>query len=205
MKKLLFSFLVLGITSVLAIGATTAYFSDTEISAGNTFVAGTLDLKVDDKESATEVVHVVKSNLKPSEPWTTQLGQQWVVKNAGTIPGTVSFTIKNVRDYENGCSEPEIEAGDTTCGTESNQGELGTGLLTHIAWKLNQVPWGELMPSFNSLRDAENQKVSGTLFDLAPGESKNAYLQIYWDISTRDNLGQGDQVEFDVEFTLTQK
>jgi len=47
MKKILLSLLTVALVSAAAVGATRAYFSDTETSEGNTFVAGALDLKVD--------------------------------------------------------------------------------------------------------------------------------------------------------------
>ncbi len=46
-KKIVVSLAVIGVVAVIAIGATIAYFSDTETSANNMFVAGTIDLKVD--------------------------------------------------------------------------------------------------------------------------------------------------------------
>ncbi|MFA4871593.1 MAG: TasA family protein [Patescibacteria group bacterium] len=47
MKKVLLSLAVIAFVAAVAIGATTAYFSDTETSTGNTFTAGAIDLKVD--------------------------------------------------------------------------------------------------------------------------------------------------------------
>lgn len=46
-KKIIVSLAVIGVVAVVAIGATVAYFSDTQKSTGNMFVAGTIDLKVD--------------------------------------------------------------------------------------------------------------------------------------------------------------
>jgi predicted ribosomally synthesized peptide with SipW-like signal peptide len=46
-KKIIVSLSVIGAVAVIAIGGTIAYFSDTETSSGNTFVAGAFDLKVD--------------------------------------------------------------------------------------------------------------------------------------------------------------
>ena len=45
MKKILISVSVIAAAAAVVIGATTAYFSDTETSTGNTFTAGTLDLE----------------------------------------------------------------------------------------------------------------------------------------------------------------
>jgi predicted ribosomally synthesized peptide with SipW-like signal peptide len=47
MKKTIISLSIIGIVAAIAIGATVAYFNDTETSAGNILVAGTMDLKVD--------------------------------------------------------------------------------------------------------------------------------------------------------------
>lgn len=47
MKKILISLAIIAITVAISIGATVAYFDDTEISSGNTFAAGNLDLQID--------------------------------------------------------------------------------------------------------------------------------------------------------------
>ncbi len=50
-KKLIISLSIIGAVAAIATGVTIALFSDTETSAGNIFVAGTMDLKVDHKYS----------------------------------------------------------------------------------------------------------------------------------------------------------
>src|SRR3989338_10119894 len=47
MKRILLSLLIIGLVSGVGFAATQAFFSDTEVSANNTFTAGELDLKVD--------------------------------------------------------------------------------------------------------------------------------------------------------------
>jgi len=47
MKRILISLSIIGVVAAVATGVTIALFSDTETSAGNIFVAGTMDLKVD--------------------------------------------------------------------------------------------------------------------------------------------------------------
>ena len=46
-KRILISLSVIGAVAAIAVGGTIAYFSSTQTSTGNTFTAGTLDLKVD--------------------------------------------------------------------------------------------------------------------------------------------------------------
>ena len=50
MKKILFSLGTMIAVAVMAVGSTGAFLSDTELSTGNVFAAGAIDLKID-KES----------------------------------------------------------------------------------------------------------------------------------------------------------
>lgn len=47
MKRILISVSVIAVAAAVVIGATTAFFSDTETSVGNTFTAGAIDLTID--------------------------------------------------------------------------------------------------------------------------------------------------------------
>ncbi|MCK5044635.1 SipW-dependent-type signal peptide-containing protein [Candidatus Parcubacteria bacterium] len=47
MKKILISLAIIAAIAGVVVTATTAYFSDTETSTGNTFTAGSIDLKID--------------------------------------------------------------------------------------------------------------------------------------------------------------
>lgn len=46
MKKIFFSSLVIGVSAIIIVGGTIAYFSDTAMSEGNTFSTGNADLKI---------------------------------------------------------------------------------------------------------------------------------------------------------------
>lgn len=200
MKKILFSLVMVLALGFIVSRATAAWFSDMETSTGNTITAGTLDLKVGGQDDPT-VAHITLTNIKPADPWTTQRGQGFHLTNAGTVAGSVTATVKNLVDNENGCIEPETSAGDVTCG--ATQGEL-SGLLIHTQWLLNQAPWGAIAPGFASLQASAGVPVTGANFHLNPGESKDVYFQLYWDTSANDNLAQSDGVAYDVEFVLNQ-
>lgn len=47
MKKIIISLAMIAAVGAVVVGATTAFFSDTETSVGNTFTAGTIDISVD--------------------------------------------------------------------------------------------------------------------------------------------------------------
>ncbi len=209
MKKIILSLAIVGIVGAVAIGGTIAYFSDTETSTGNTFTAGTLDLKTYTNDWANPIyvdspltVHITRGDLKPYAAWSHNYGGQWVLKNTGSIPGTFSMKIVNVKNYENGCLDMETDAGDVTCVAGTDQGELGN--LLWVKWSRNQIPWGGWGTKMTPLNSAEGVVVTGDV--LNPGETRNVLLDIEWDThaGTQDNLGQGDSIEFDIEFRLNQ-
>lgn len=84
MKRLLLSVLTVGAVGAAAVYTTTAFFSDTETSTGNTFVAGAIDLKVDamahyagmycDLETGTWFDEETQSIEPQSSQWPDLLG-----------------------------------------------------------------------------------------------------------------------------------
>lgn len=105
MKKLL----MLGLAAILCIGmigAAFAAFQDTESSTGNTFTAGSLDLKVNGVDA---FVPYSVSNLKPGESRGTDTVS---ITNTGTLPGKLTFKVRNVVTNENDLVEPETTGGD---------------------------------------------------------------------------------------------
>jgi predicted ribosomally synthesized peptide with SipW-like signal peptide len=66
MKKILISLAIIGVVGAIGIGATVAYFSDTETSVGNTFTAGTLVFNIQDPSAAGHQVFNVPM-MKPGD------------------------------------------------------------------------------------------------------------------------------------------
>jgi predicted ribosomally synthesized peptide with SipW-like signal peptide len=112
-RKTLISILMIAAALAMIGGGTFAAFSDTETSVGNTFTAGSLDLKVQNSggawvddpsvESINAAYNELVSNLKPGDSGTITIP----VKNAGSLPGTATFTIADVVDAGNATPEPE--------------------------------------------------------------------------------------------------
>ncbi|GBE58375.1 camelysin metallo-endopeptidase [bacterium BMS3Abin01] len=73
-KRILISVLAVSLLAMLAGAGTYAYFSDSETSSGNSFAAGTLDLKVADND----------------EGYGDGVSQTWVIGNM--VPGVSSVT-----------------------------------------------------------------------------------------------------------------
>jgi len=62
-RKILAAIVVIGLVGFALGWGTYSYFSDTETSSGNTFTAGTLDLKVDGRDGPLGAYFMV-SNVK---------------------------------------------------------------------------------------------------------------------------------------------
>ena len=144
MKRLLKkAFLVAGVTAIAA-GATLAYFSDTETSVGNTFVAGQLDLKISNRSwyhgpndqgvvgtwpredlswSADDLMYedglyhlfFDYEDLKPGD-W----GEDTIDIYIDDNPGWVCMDVEITATPENGQTEPEMMV-DPTDGLDDGE------------------------------------------------------------------------------------
>lgn len=161
-KRVLISLSVIGIVAAIVIGGTISYFSDTETSTGNTFTAGTLDLKVDSAchYNGNTCVNGYWTGASPYPAAGTPCSCTWTLKDLGTgdlffnysdvKPGdygenTISFRVydndahlcayvTNLTNAENGCNEPEGNV-DQSCGVPGvGEGELQDNIYVTI-WK----------------------------------------------------------------------
>lgn len=196
MKKILLSILTIALVSTVAFGATKAWFSDTEASTGNTFTAGTLDLKTNDVDGVSSTYTL--TNMKPGD-WANS--GQVTLKNAGSIPGHAWYEITNVRNYENGVIEPEAQAGDATVGV--TEGELGG--FAKASLQANISPWTRYPVSGSLLPINSASGVRYELEDLDSGETLPLVNYGVWTAGgASDNLAQGDSVVYDIVFHLDQ-
>jgi len=185
MKKILMSVAVIGFVGALAAGATSAYFNDTETSAGNTFTAGTIDLKVNDAVNWSASDPITLDNAKPGDVKTTSLK----VENAGSIDGTATLAVAVVHNYENGVADPESDV-DTTVLTE--EGELCADTNVTVkdgATVLATAP----LSTFTTLN----------LGALAYGKNKT-FTVVYEIPGTVDNRIQSDSCVFTLTAALDQ-
>lgn len=96
MNKLVLSTLTIVAALLLLVGGTGAFFGDTELSSGNTFAAGVIDLKVDN-ESYYNGNKCTDVNQDPQvEDW------QWVGTASYPVPGTPCSTSWGPSDLDNG-------------------------------------------------------------------------------------------------------
>ena len=151
-KKIIISLSVIAAVAAIVIGGTVAFFSDTEISTGNTFTAGSLDLKISNtsyikSHTTGEMV------LNPGTSWdATDLTVEKFFNFTDVKPGDVGedtidlIVIDNpawacakitlTSNMDNTCTEPENEkegkdaAGAPICGSGDPlwNGDLAQGI-----------------------------------------------------------------------------
>ncbi len=144
-RKILMSFGAIVFVTALSLGATGAFFSDVETSSGNTFTAGSIDLKIDNESYVTDLNGRLVAS--PSTSWELNdlTGQLFFnfndVKPGDVGEDTISLHVKDnnawicaatrvTDDNDSTYSEPEL-ADDLTVSTSSpatTDGELAENL-----------------------------------------------------------------------------
>ncbi len=144
MKKIIISLSIIGVVAAVIVGGTVAFFSDTETSTGNTFTAGSIDLKIDNDawfngeqqeqfswelSDLTNQLFFNYTDLKPGD-WEEDTVSIHVIDN----PSWVCVDINLTKDADETCTEPEWED-DEFCGDGDPlwNGELG-GEMEFIFW-----------------------------------------------------------------------
>jgi len=148
MKRIILSVAMIAAVAAVAIGATTAYFSDVETSTGNTFTAGAIDLKMDSQctyngvrsaecgtwgqENGKDIVNETFFNFTDIKPGDE--GENTISLHIDNNPAWACANITITSDEDVTCPEPEV-GDDSTCTpatTASFNGEIGKNLS--LAW-----------------------------------------------------------------------
>jgi len=199
--NLLASMVILIFVSAFLAGAgTLAWFSDTEKSKGNTFTAGSIDLKLDGGDS--NVVKFTVTNMHPgSQPKGT-----FVLSNVGTLTGYLDLENIKVVDYENGRIEPEKEAGDPTGGNPGKgKGELSQVVNVRLFVDYDCDGWISAGDNvfYNGL--VCNLPASFDLNEPIPaGGSINIVAIFDWWSTPMDSQAMTDSMEISITFELGQ-
>lgn len=140
MKKILISISLIAAVAAVVVGATTAFFSDTETSTGNVISAGSLDLKVNEYDTPVPAL-VNISDMKPSFTWWTGPITLTVSNNPGRL---YKHIVNNPNDSiscsTKGITEPEC----TDQGGSWNNGQCVFPSDTRDENYLPKVTWFDL-------------------------------------------------------------
>lgn len=205
MRKILSSLFVLAVVAVAITGGTVSYFSDTETSLDNTFVAGTIDLKV----ANTGYYSNNEGLLNPDTTWTlTDLTDEvffnfddvkpgdWGINTTAlsfsSNPAYLCANITLTESAENTYLEPESEDGDET---EAGQwaGELDQE-LRFFAWLDND---GD-----NVYETDETIIFNGLVSDLPQGDVNAGYTFALADSATNLYGTLGEALAPDVSYHI---
>lgn len=190
MKKILISLAIIGVVGI-AVGLTTAYFSDTETSTGNTFTAGAIDLTIDnhcwyngyecdgeywvgtqepcfctwDLSDLDDHLFFDFDDLKPGD-W----GEDTVSLHVESNEAWACVGFDNLTDLEVDCTEPEDEAeGGEGCGEE---GELAEE-LNFFFWAdvcTDESPYPNARPGDNIYQEGcDHPLMGGPASDVLDG------------------------------------
>lgn len=207
-RRIFLSLMVIAIAAALVAGATIAYFSDVE-SANGTLTAGTLDLRVNDKDG-----NVALFNLDNIYPGYSTSGYI-TLSNVGSLSGILKITSVSVENKENGLTEPEIEAGDKS----DKEGELGDLVKIKLTLQ-NNGPFSLESPEategvdlscgpFGFYYDGTINGLKNLSRDITTLNAKSSVkikYEITWpDGGQNDNKAQGDSCSFTINFSLKQK
>ena len=177
----------IGVASAGAGAGTFALFSDTESSSGNSVQAGTLNLTADGNDGAATTTLDV-TGAAPGESGT----ETTTLRNTGNIDGYLNVTVDAVSSAENGLSEPERDAGDSSTG--SNSGELAEYVNLNLGF-------ADDFGAGNVLAMENVQFNPNTLLGDGPKD-----LEVEWEIDEdAGNVIQSDSVTIDFTIELVQE
>lgn len=199
MKKILTSALVLIATiSAVALG-TSAYFSDTETSADNTFTTGTIDIAVDGENPWDNIGHFNIADMKPS----TVFHREVTLSNVGNNPVNIWKKV-TVTDYSGG-EHPESELAEDANDNINDIGSVIRYDMT-IDGEETIAESDDFVMDDGSSQLASTVAIDGKYIYLGRIESSEemVVIQSYHMDASVTNWAQGDVMTFDVEFYAQQ-
>lgn len=209
-KKTLISVLCIGLIAMTAGAGTFAHFSDTETSTGNTFTAGTLDLKVSDGDEPDFDDGVTAtwtcSDMKPGDT----VGPYFVwLQNFGTIEAD-HVEIK----CSNSVTDPTVPEGGPESDTEEGTTDMDKAMeIRYLGY--NGTNFLNTLTDLNGnnivdLDDFENWNGGEGFGDVTlppaanPPTQKTFTMELRFHPTLADNDYQGDTLTTTITFTLNQ-
>lgn len=183
MNKILVSLCMIAIVAAIGIGATVAYFSDTETSTGNTISAGTLDLSVNGENPVSS--HFELSDVKPGYDESYDV----TFKNDGTIDAAhLYLSVASLVETEGVNPEPETN--------KDEPGDLSP-VVDIVVSEGSTILWSGTLKALSLLSDPID------LGGVASGVSRIITLTASINSSVGNDI-MGDIATFDIVAQLSQ-
>ncbi len=214
MKKILISVSIIAGVAAIAIGATTAFFSDTETSTGNIFTAGAIDLQIDSNATYNgQLVSGATWGLKDLVPTSDKFFNFADIKPGDSGENTISLHVFNndawvcaevsgLTNADNSTTEPESSAPGQTSG-----GDLQNAMV----WTIWRDDGDNVLETAETIL-ASGHPVNGVLpiYDSTTGTGalvgdSAAYLGVEWSLPlATGNEVQTDSLTGDISFNVVQ-
>jgi predicted ribosomally synthesized peptide with SipW-like signal peptide len=215
-KKIILSLSVIGAVAAIAVGGTIAYFSDTETSTGNTFTAGSIDLKFQQGSGATwadvaDQSLFVLGDMKPGD-----IGEKTIKLAVDNNPACGSIDVNMYEDLDNTCTEPEGKAENPSVPGCDQDGELNDNVSFFI-WREtdcdNVYEAGEIPLTTGTLTENRTYQIGELPTTADPAVCYGiAYCFGVFDTQAMTcngaavgNESQSDSFKGDITITATQK
>ena len=196
MKKTIISLSIIAVMATMVVGATSSYFSDLETSSGNTFTAGTLDLKVGGSDPTQWSISV--GDIKPGDSGTATT----TICNIGSIDGYLHITFANLVNDENGCVDPEF-TDEPGCGDSIGELAKNLDLLVYLDEDTDDA--FDLGTDTLVYQGTARGILQGDIFNYFLASSDSKDFRVEWDLpASTNNEAQSDKAGFDIIFEITQ-
>lgn len=207
MKKIIISLSVVAAVAAAVVVGTTAFFSDTETSPGNTISAGTIDISVDGENPWQKTYLTDLPDFKPG----VVKEITFTVKNEGANPIVLRKGLKNFASSTGVQSEPECTAEQ---GVWNNAQKTCTGMTAEnndlskvVVYDMTVTPEGGspivVIPESWNVKLADVNNLWMPLGTLDAGKTL-VVKQSYRLASTAGNEFQGDKMTFDISLYAEQ-
>lgn len=210
MKKIILSLSIIAAVAAIAIGATTALFSDEEKSVG-TFSAGTIDIAIDNENPWVKKPYSI-GDLKPGETGYINFD----IKNVGENPVNVSKNLGNftpgngIEEFEcDGVREGYKASSEPECVREKQIG-IKNDIQTQLKYDLSvevydskeaRIWWQEIYNADEHKSLADIYGENGTEYvdlGMIPVDGHMKVTQSYHFDAAAGNEYQGDTLSFDI-------
>lgn len=188
MKKILISIIVIASVAVTAIGATRAFFSDTETSTNNLFQAGKIDLSLNGNNGSAEALVNIE-DLKPGDP--INIPKTLFVDSNDAY---IWMHIKDVVTGQGDQTEPEDEEENGTPRFDINN---------YLTYGLTGVENQDVIDPQNQIDFNDAVSCWIPLGVITGGQDVDIHQHFYFDENVT-NWAQGDTMTFTEEFYAEQ-
>ncbi|MBU4360847.1 M73 family metallopeptidase [Patescibacteria group bacterium] len=212
MKKIILSLSIIASVAVIVVGASGAYFSDTETSENNTFSAGTMDLDINGDDIAVQTITLTNKAPGDSDSASETL------KNSGSLDAELDITMGTVSNYA--CTDSANGgANDGTEYCDATAGSLGANAQMALYIDVDKDGVYDDGTDIGLKSDGNIYTTGALIYDILDNYSAKIWNPAVVTMATNDEYGfiinwqiptgtgneiQGDALKFDITFTLEQ-